>query len=86
MTRQGVMMGRQRNALSPVAALVFHRSLFKPAGDGTNRAGWNVGGEAFARTGVSNSASLPRSIMPEDVPAGSELWLERDGTEPLIEL
>jgi hypothetical protein len=29
--------------------------------------------------------SLPRSILPEDVPAGSELWLERDGTEPLIE-
>jgi len=29
--------------------------------------------------------SLPRSIMPEDVPAGSELWLERDGKEPLIE-
>jgi len=29
--------------------------------------------------------SLPRSITPEDVPAGSELWLERDGTEPLIE-
>ena len=30
--------------------------------------------------------SLPRSIIPEDVPAGSELWLERDGTEPLIEI
>src|SRR4051812_9978289 len=29
--------------------------------------------------------SLPRSIVPEDVPAGSELWLERDGTKPLIE-
>ena len=28
--------------------------------------------------------SLPRSIMPEDVPAGSELWLERDGTEPVV--
>src|SRR5688500_11741194 len=23
---------------------------------------------------------LPRSITPEDIPAGSELWLERDGT------
>ena len=30
--------------------------------------------------------SLPRSIQPEDVPAGSELWLERDGTEPLIKI
>lgn len=29
--------------------------------------------------------SLPRSIKPEDIPAGSELWLERDGTEPLME-
>lgn len=29
--------------------------------------------------------SLPRAITPVDVPAGSELWLERDGTEPLIE-
>jgi hypothetical protein len=29
--------------------------------------------------------SLPRSILPQDIPAGSELWLERDGIEPLIE-
>jgi|ERR1051325_5281852 hypothetical protein len=29
--------------------------------------------------------SLPRSVTPEDIPSGSELWLERDGTEPLIE-
>jgi hypothetical protein len=29
--------------------------------------------------------SLPRSVAPEDIPDGSELWLERDGTEPLIE-
>jgi len=29
--------------------------------------------------------SLPRSITPEDVPVGSELWLERDGAAPLIE-
>ena len=29
--------------------------------------------------------SLPRSITAEDVPAGCELWLERDGTEPLLE-
>ena len=29
--------------------------------------------------------SLPRSIRAEDIPAGSELWLERDGVEPLIE-
>jgi hypothetical protein len=29
--------------------------------------------------------SLPRSIRKEDVPEGSELWLERDGTEPVIE-
>lgn len=29
--------------------------------------------------------SLPRSVHAEDVPAGSELWLERDGVEPLIE-
>lgn len=29
--------------------------------------------------------SLPDSIRVEDVPAGSELWLERDGKEPLIE-
>jgi hypothetical protein len=28
--------------------------------------------------------SLPRSLLPEDVPLGSELWLERDGTERLI--
>ncbi len=30
--------------------------------------------------------SLPSSIVPEDIPVGSELWLERDGTESLIEL
>src|SRR5689334_1502619 len=29
--------------------------------------------------------SLPRSVKREDVPEGSELWLERDGIEPLIE-
>jgi hypothetical protein len=29
--------------------------------------------------------SLPRSVLPEDIPAGSELWLERDASEPLIE-
>jgi len=29
--------------------------------------------------------SLPLSVTPEDVPEGSELWLERDGVEPLIE-
>ena len=29
--------------------------------------------------------SLPRSVKAEDVPVGSELWLERDGTEPLLE-
>ena len=29
--------------------------------------------------------SLPRPITPEDIPEGSELWLERDGTEPLLE-
>jgi translation elongation factor EF-Tu-like GTPase len=29
--------------------------------------------------------SLPRSITPQNIPDGSELWLERDGIEPLIE-
>jgi hypothetical protein len=29
--------------------------------------------------------SLPRSVKSEDIPAGSEIWLERDGTEPMIE-
>ena len=29
--------------------------------------------------------SLPHSITRQDIPNGSELWLERDGTEPLIE-
>ena len=29
--------------------------------------------------------SPPRSVKPDDIPDGSELWLERDGTEPLIE-
>lgn len=29
--------------------------------------------------------SLPRNVIAKDVPDGSELWLERDGTEPLIE-
>jgi hypothetical protein len=29
--------------------------------------------------------SLPRSVVPQDIPDGSELWLERDGIEPLIE-
>ena len=28
---------------------------------------------------------LPRSVAPQDIPDGSELWLERDGEEPLIE-
>jgi hypothetical protein len=35
------------------------------------------------RSGIA--FSLPHSIMPGDIPAGSELWLERDGVEPLIE-
>ena len=30
--------------------------------------------------------SLPSSITADEIPAGSELWLERDGTEPLLEL
>ena len=29
--------------------------------------------------------SLPRSIAATEIPDGSELWLERDGDEPLIE-
>jgi len=29
--------------------------------------------------------SLPDSIVAQDIAEGSELWLERDGTEPLIE-
>ena len=28
---------------------------------------------------------LPRSVTTQDISDGSELWLERDGTEPLIE-
>jgi hypothetical protein len=28
--------------------------------------------------------SLPLSITPQDIPDGSELWLERDGTDPMI--
>jgi hypothetical protein len=36
------------------------------------------------REGCSVAFSLPRSITPKDIPEGSELWLERDGTEPLI--
>jgi hypothetical protein len=33
----------------------------------------------------SVSFSLPASVAPDDVPEGSELWLERDGVEPLLE-
>src|SRR5690348_13939036 len=33
----------------------------------------------------SVSFSLPASIAPDDVPEGSELWLERDGLEPVLE-
>jgi hypothetical protein len=29
--------------------------------------------------------SLPLSVTPQNIPDGSELWLERDGIEPLIE-
>ena len=29
--------------------------------------------------------SLPKEVAKADIPDGSELWLERDGTEPLIE-
>ena len=29
--------------------------------------------------------SLPEPIAQDDVPAGSELWLERDGVDPVIE-
>ncbi|MBA4146671.1 MAG: hypothetical protein H0X66_01050 [Verrucomicrobia bacterium] len=28
---------------------------------------------------------LPRSVVAEDISNGSELWLERDGEEPLLE-
>jgi hypothetical protein len=31
------------------------------------------------------SLLLPPPILPDDLPERSELWLERDGTEPLIE-
>jgi len=30
--------------------------------------------------------TLSRSIRAEDVPVSSELWLERDGAEPLMEV
>ena len=33
----------------------------------------------------SVSFSLPAPIAPDDVPEGSELWLERDGLEPVLE-
>jgi hypothetical protein len=33
----------------------------------------------------SVSFSLPASVAPDDVPEGSELWLERDGVEPVVE-
>jgi hypothetical protein len=33
----------------------------------------------------SVSFSLPASVAPDDVPDGSELWLERDGVEPVLE-
>ena len=29
--------------------------------------------------------SLPSAIKPEDIPEGSEVWLERDGAEPVLE-
>ncbi|SRR6266478_3121203 len=37
------------------------------------------------REGCGVAFSLPSSITPKDIPEGSELWLERDGVEPLIE-
>src|ERR1017187_10204452 len=37
------------------------------------------------RDGCSVAFRLPRSISPKDIPEGSELWLERDGPEPLIQ-
>lgn len=37
------------------------------------------------RKGSGVCFSLPAIIAPENIPAGSELWLERDGKEPLAE-
>jgi len=37
------------------------------------------------RERCSVAFSLPHSIKQEDVPEGSELWLERDGVEPILE-
>ena len=33
----------------------------------------------------SVSFSLPASVAPDDIPEGSELWLEREGIEPVVE-
>jgi hypothetical protein len=37
------------------------------------------------RDGCGVSFSLPRWVRQEDIPEGSELWLERDGVEPMLE-
>src|SRR6266403_5834021 len=37
------------------------------------------------RESGSVSFSLPASVASDDVPEGSELWLERDGVEPVVE-
>ena len=33
----------------------------------------------------SVALGLPQTVKPDHIPAGSELWLERDGTEPVLE-
>ena len=53
----------------------FHLSTFIRDIEMINR-GRKHGGVCF---------SLPREITPQQIPGGSELWLERDGTEPLLE-
>ena len=37
------------------------------------------------RENGSISLSLPHDISPNDIPSGSELWLERDDNEPVLD-
>jgi hypothetical protein len=56
-----------------------------PAGGCLSTFIWDIEMINRGRDHTGIAFSLPRPIRPDDIPAGSELWLERDGAEPLTE-
>jgi len=46
---------------------------------------WNIEMINRGRERCGIALLLPTAIKPGDIPEGSEIWLERDGVEPVLE-